>query len=47
MTKSLLNCPPDKGFGTVTTGGTESIILALFGYREYARKHKGITIPKL
>ena len=47
MTKSLLNCPPDKGFGTVTTGGTESIILALFGYREYARKHKGIISPEV
>ena len=47
MTKSLLNCPPDKGFGTVTTGGTESIILALFGYREYSRKQKGITSPEV
>jgi sphinganine-1-phosphate aldolase len=47
MTKNLLNCPYDKGFGTLTTGGTESIILALYGYREYARKYKGITKPEV
>ena len=47
MTKTFLNCPENKGIGTVTTGGTESIILALFGYREYARKNKGITSPEV
>jgi sphinganine-1-phosphate aldolase len=47
MTKHLLNCPEEKGFGTLTTGGTESIILALYGYREYARKYKGITRPEV
>ena len=47
MTKSLLNCPGSQGTGTVTTGGTESIILALYGYREYAKKYKGITCPEV
>jgi sphinganine-1-phosphate aldolase len=47
MTKTLFNCPNDEGTGTVTTGGTESIILALFGYREYAKKYKGICRPEM
>ena len=31
MTKKLLNCPEGYGSGTMTSGGTESIILALVG----------------
>jgi sphinganine-1-phosphate aldolase len=46
ITKKLLHCPDYEGVGTVTTGGTESIILALFGYREYGRS-KGITNPEI
>jgi sphinganine-1-phosphate aldolase len=46
ITKKLLNCPDYEGVGTVTTGGTESIILALFGYREYGRKN-GIVNPEV
>ena len=46
MTKNILNCPADKGMGSLTTGGTESIILALFGYREYAKKYKNINYPE-
>lgn len=34
------------GTGSLTTGGTESIILALFGYRELGKKH-GITSPEV
>ena len=47
ITKNLFNLPVDKGTGTLTTGGTESIILALFCYREYAKKTKGITRPEI
>ena len=47
MTKKLFNCPEGEGSGTMTSGGTESIILALVGYREYARKHKGIYSPEM
>ena len=47
ITKNLLNCPINYGKGTLTTGGTESIILALFGYREWARKCKNITSPEV
>lgn len=46
ITKNLFNCPKNSGTGTVTTGGTESIILALFGYRELAKK-RGITNPEI
>ena len=47
MTKELFNCPEGEGSGTMTSGGTESIILSLVGYREYARKHKGIYSPEI
>ena len=47
ITKNLFNCPVDIGTGTLTTGGTESIILALFCYREYAKKTKGINYPEI
>ena len=47
MTKELFNCPEGEGSGTMTSGGTESIMLALVGYREYARKHKGIYRPEM
>lgn len=33
--------------GTITTGGTESIIMAIFTYREWARETKGITKPEI
>jgi len=47
MVKNMLNCSISEGFGSLTTGGTESIILALFSYREYAKKYKGITSPEV
>ena len=47
ITKTLFHCPKNMGTGTVTTGGTESIILALFGYREYAKRTKGIQNPEV
>ncbi|XP_055836776.1 sphingosine-1-phosphate lyase [Episyrphus balteatus] len=33
--------------GTMTTGGTESILLACKAYRDYAREIKGITKPNM
>ena len=33
--------------GSVTSGGTESIFLAMKAYRDYARKIKGITEPEI
>ncbi len=33
--------------GTVTSGGTESILLAMKTYRDWAREHKGITRPEM
>ncbi|KAM7343999.1 sphingosine-1-phosphate lyase isoform 1-T2 [Cochliomyia hominivorax] len=37
----------DKSCGTMTTGGTESIVMACKAYRDYAREHKGITQPNM
>lgn len=31
----------------MTTGGTESIIMACKAYRDYAKEHKGITKPNI
>ena len=33
--------------GTVTSGGTESILLAMKAYRDWAREKKGITRPEM
>lgn len=38
---------PDTGCGVVTSGGTESIIMALKTYRDWGRKVKGITEPEI
>ncbi len=38
MTASMLN-GDDEVVGTMSSGGTESILLALYTYREWARKH--------
>uniref|UniRef100_A0A1L8EHT5 sphinganine-1-phosphate aldolase n=2 Tax=Haematobia irritans TaxID=7368 RepID=A0A1L8EHT5_HAEIR len=37
----------DNCCGTMTTGGTESIVMACKAYRDYAREHKGITRPNM
>jgi sphinganine-1-phosphate aldolase len=39
--------PDDDVCGTVTSGGSESIYNALFVYREWARKEKGISEPEM
>jgi len=33
--------------GTVTSGGTESILLAVKAYRDYAREERGISYPEI
>ncbi len=46
MSSSLMH--GDEGVrGSVSSGGTESILLAMKSYRDYFRKKKGITQPEL
>lgn len=54
MTASMLHAdavkkvnPNDEVCGTVTSGGTESIIMAMKVYRDHAYKEKGITEPEI
>ncbi len=52
MTAHLLRAPttddPDQQVvGTTTSGGTESILLAMKTYRDWARAEKGITEPEV
>lgn len=46
MTAHMLNAPTGA-CGTVTSGGTESILLAMKTYRDWARATKGITAPEM
>lgn len=46
MTKNMLHGGEDC-CGIVTSGGTESILMAMKSYRDYALKHRGITEPEL
>ena len=45
MCLRLYNNP--NGAGTTTSGGTESIIMAVKAYRDWARAVKGITEPEM
>jgi len=54
MTAKMLNAdavaehnPADAVCGTVTSGGTESILMAMKVYREWARAEKGIDAPEI
>tara|TARA_Y100000034_G_scaffold105311_1_gene132551 strand:- start:8254 stop:9780 length:1527 start_codon:yes stop_codon:yes gene_type:complete len=49
MTAEILgsNKTPDEICGTVNSGGTESILLAMKTYRDWAKKTKGITRPEM
>lgn len=53
MTAHLLNGaaragdPSGRVCGTVTSGGTESILLAMKAYRDQAREQRGVTEPEL
>ncbi|WP_374712041.1 pyridoxal phosphate-dependent decarboxylase family protein [Symbiobacterium terraclitae] len=45
MTARMLN-GPETACGTLTSGGTESLLLAMKTYRDWARATKGITEPE-
>ena len=45
MCCSLFNGDPNTSCGCMTTGGTESIVLACKSYRDWAKEEKGITNP--
>jgi sphinganine-1-phosphate aldolase len=51
MTASMLGAghaqPDVPVVGTVTSGGTESILLAMRAYRDFARERRGITTPEI
>ena len=46
MTLALFHAPP-SGVGAMTSGGTESILMAVRAYREAARSTRGVTEPEL
>jgi hypothetical protein len=45
MTATLFHCP--RSCGAMTSGGTESIIMAVLAYKRWARATKGITNPNM
>ena len=48
MTAHMLGATPENDVcGTVTSGGTESILLAVKTHRDWARETKGITSPEM
>jgi len=47
MTADMLNGTDQDACGTVSSGGTESIMLAMRTYRDWARDKKGITKPEM
>ncbi|MGZ9225792.1 MAG: aminotransferase class V-fold PLP-dependent enzyme [Anaerolineales bacterium] len=47
MTASMLSGSSQDIHGTVSSGGTESILLAMKTYRDWSREKKGITKPEM
>lgn len=47
MVATLFGGSPDASCGTMTTGGTESIMMACKAYRDYAKLHRGIEQPNI
>lgn len=52
MTAAMLHAPADAApsarvSGTVTSGGTESIVLAMKAYRDFGRRVRGIARPEI
>lgn len=47
MVLRMFNAPRDTGCGTMTSGGTESIVMACKAYRDMARDLKGIQYPEM
>merc|ERR1711916_390426 len=46
MSVAMMNGGPDA-CGTMTSGGTESLVMAVKAYREHALKTRGITAPEM
>lgn len=44
---ALASDPQRRVGGTVTSGGTESILLAMKAYRDHARERRGISAPEI
>ncbi|GAB4537845.1 MAG: pyridoxal-dependent decarboxylase [Anaerolineales bacterium] len=47
MTAAMLGGEGSEACGTVSSGGTESILLAMKTYRDWAREEKGIAKPEM
>jgi len=47
MTANMLGGVGQDVCGTISSGGTESIMLAMKTYRDWAREKKGITKPEM
>jgi glutamate/tyrosine decarboxylase-like PLP-dependent enzyme len=47
MTAEMLGGSGQEIHGTVSSGGTESILLAMKTYRDWAREKKGVTSPEV
>ena len=46
MTLRMFNAP-STGSGNMTSGGTESLLLATLAYRNLAKENKGIIHPEM
>ena len=46
MTLNMYNAP-SSGCGTVTSGGTESLLLAVKTYRDMAWEKRGVSEPEM
>ncbi|KAL1916064.1 uncharacterized protein VTP21DRAFT_6068 [Calcarisporiella thermophila] len=47
MCLHIFNAPKEDGCGTTTSGGTESILMAVKAYRDKAREERGIVEPEI
>lgn len=47
MTATLFGGSADTSCGTMTTGGTESIMMACKAYRDFAKAHRGVDQPNI
>lgn len=47
MTLGLFNAPADTGAGVTTSGGTESILVAVLAARQKAYHERGVTEPEM
>jgi sphinganine-1-phosphate aldolase len=47
MTASFLNGGDENVVGSITSGGTESIFMAVKSHREYGWRYKGISLPEI